>query len=244
GVVEDFQRTFELNVNGIAGQTTFETMRAALAGELPFVNGDRGEHVREMKQGLVDLGFVRWSNPTAVYGSNTARVVEEFQEYYGLLATGIADEVTRNKIVEVLKPPYQKGDRGKPVVGLKESLVKLGFANWSNPTQFYGNITAGVVEDFQRAFGLNANGIADQKTLEILRGAAEGVINYTKYDLTLAEALAMQLEANPQTDQKYAYVHKDYVKNGKVTANSKLNVRSGPCLCDDILGKLNSDDNV
>lgn len=52
-------------------------------------------------------------------------------------------------------------------------------------------------------------------------------IKYTHYKLTLNQALQIQLNASPQTDKKIAYVSKQYVENGKVTATT-LNVRSEP----------------
>ncbi|QKY70424.1 peptidoglycan-binding protein [Lentibacillus sp. CBA3610] len=124
-----------------------------------------------LKEDLTSLGFANWSDPTQYYGSITAGVVEDFQDYYNLPVTGIADEGTRNKISEVLNPPYRNGDRGDPVVELKENLTELGFANWSNPSQYYGSVTAGVVEDFQSAHDLTVDGITDQNTLSKIEEA-------------------------------------------------------------------------
>src|SRR5699024_864804 len=104
--------------------------------------------------------------PSKAYGTVTAGVVEDFQSYYGLPVTGIADEVTLSKIKEILEPPYQSGDRGQPVVELKKNLTQLGFGNFpTNPSIYYGTVTANVVKDFQRAFELKATGITDQSTL-------------------------------------------------------------------------------
>lgn len=49
----------------------------------------------------------------------------------------------------------------------------------------------------------------------------------TRYNVSLNEAVDIQMKANPQTDKKIAYVSKQYIKNNKVTA-SALNVRLGP----------------
>lgn len=49
----------------------------------------------------------------------------------------------------------------------------------------------------------------------------------TNYDLSLKEAVDIQLKGQPQTDKKYAWVSKDFIKDNKVTATS-LNVRLGP----------------
>jgi len=53
-------------------------------------------------------------------------------------------------------------------------------------------------------------------------------ISLNKYDLTLEEAVEIQMKASPQTDSEYAWVSKDYIDdNSKVTADV-LNVREGP----------------
>ncbi|WP_027965261.1 peptidoglycan-binding protein [Halalkalibacillus halophilus] len=165
GVVADFQEAYGLTPNGVADTETINRINAALQEASMYQIGAEGEHVVEMKQKLVDMGFVGWNPPSRFYGSITASYVSEFQEYYGLAVTGEADAQTRAKMDEVLNPPYRDGDRGQPVVELKEKLVELGFAGWSSPSQFYGPITSGVVEDFQQAHGLTVNGVADLQTL-------------------------------------------------------------------------------
>src|SRR5690625_2913031 len=131
--------------------------------------GDSGDHIVALKKDLVRLGFASWSNPSPNYGSITAGVVEDFQAHYGLPVTGVADKRTRDKIDEILEPPYQDGDRGEPIVELKKKLVKLGFASWKNPSLNYGSITAGVVKDFQQAYQLTpADGVAGADTLNKL----------------------------------------------------------------------------
>ncbi|MHA6250848.1 N-acetylglucosaminidase [Oceanobacillus sp. CAU 1775] len=57
---------------------------------------------------------------------------------------------------------------------------------------------------------------------------AEQITNYQNYDLTLNEALDIQLTARPQTDKHYnTFVSKAYIdSNNKVTADT-LNVRGG-----------------
>ena len=59
------------------------------------------------------------------------------------------------------------------------------------------------------------------------------------YNISLSQAVKMQMKASPQTDKKtYAYVSKAYIdKNNKVTASS-LNVRSGPGKNNKVIGKL------
>src|SRR5690625_4487452 len=45
---------------------------------------------------------------------------------------------------------YTIGDEGEHVAELKRKLVQLGFASWSDPSERYGPITAGVVKEFQK----------------------------------------------------------------------------------------------
>src|SRR5690625_5288919 len=61
-----------------------------------------------------------------------------------------------------------------------------------------------------------------------LHSSYVNVAKETEYNLTLNQALEIQLKATPQTDKKYAWVSKDYIdKSNKVTATN-LNVRLGP----------------
>lgn len=59
----------------------------------------------------------------------------------------------------------------------------------------------------------------------------------TNYNISLNEALNMQMKASPQTDTKYGWISKKYVNsNYKTTAN--LNVRIGPGESHKLLGTL------
>src|SRR5690606_10639249 len=57
----------------------------------------------------------------------------------------------------------------------------------------------------------------------------ESEVTFKKYNISLQEAVNIQMKANPQTDKKqYAYVSKAYIdENNRVTANA-LYVRTGP----------------
>lgn len=70
-------------------------------------------------------------------------------------------------------------------------------------------------------------------------------VKYSTYNLSLQQALNIQMKAKPQTDKrpKYAWVSKDYIKNDKVTA-SVLNVRLGPGTGYKKIGELNNGQTV
>src|SRR5690625_62018 len=163
-VVKDFQKSFGLNESGIADKETFNKIDELLNSS--YAIGQKGNHVRELKQDLTQLGFGNFpTTPSTTYGEVTANVVKDFQAYYKLSPTGIADQKSLDKIEEVLNPPYESGDRGVAIVELKQDLTTLGFGNFpKNPSIFYGSTTTKVVKDFQKAFGLNESGIADKET--------------------------------------------------------------------------------
>ncbi|MFD1172403.1 N-acetylglucosaminidase [Oceanobacillus picturae] len=50
---------------------------------------------------------------------------------------------------------------------------------------------------------------------------------YSYFDITLNQAIEMQMKVSPQTDKEYAYVSAKYINENKVEA-SVLNVRKGP----------------
>lgn len=61
-----------------------------------------------------------------------------------------------------------------------------------------------------------------------LHSSYVNIAKNSNYNLTLNEALKIQMKATPQTDTKYAWVSKEYIDgNNKVTATT-LNVRLGP----------------
>ncbi|WP_096190296.1 peptidoglycan-binding protein [Evansella halocellulosilytica] len=164
GVVEDFQEYYGLPVTGVADQKTLDKMDEILAWH--YQPGNSADEFVQLKQNLTMLGFGNFpDNPSNVYGDVTASVVKEFQEYYGLPVSGIAEEITLSKVNELL-PPYESGDNHDGIVKLKKDLTSLGFGNFpSNPSSAYGSVTAGVVEEFQGYYGLEASGVADRTTL-------------------------------------------------------------------------------
>ncbi|MDC1541952.1 peptidoglycan-binding protein, partial [Candidatus Pseudothioglobus singularis] len=175
---------------------------------------------------------------TTYFGNWTKTRVKQFQDYYGLNTNGKLDAATIKKLEEVYNSPFQYGKRHKDIPAFKEKLNALGYDGISLTT-YFGSWSDKRLRQFQKDYGLRVNGIGDSVTLAKLNGLLDPKVikNYTYYDITLAEALAMQMRAKPQTDKKYAYVSKNYVENNKVTA-TKLNVRSGPCSCDGVLGQL------
>ncbi|WP_440897979.1 peptidoglycan-binding protein [Amphibacillus sp. Q70] len=163
--VEEFQAYYGLRVNGIADPRTLDEIQKVLNS--PLREGQVHDDVVKLKQDLDKLGFGNF-NFNRNYFSTTAKVVGEFQEYYGLKVNQIADQPTLNKIQEVLNSPLRRGQRNKDVIKLKEDLSALGFGNFNFNNNF-GSTTESVVMEFQETYGLVVNGIADEVTLRKLQ---------------------------------------------------------------------------
>src|SRR5699024_2856433 len=175
-VVKDFQKAYRLQADGIANKDTLNKLDEIIQHSLKI--GDKNEQVRELKKNLTQLGFGNFPNsPSTTYGKVTANVVKDFQKYYDLNVTGVADVNTLQKIKEVLEPPYKDGDRGLHIKELKENLTALGFGNFpQNPSIFYGTVTANVVKEFQETYGITADGIADKSTLNKVNELLKSVL--------------------------------------------------------------------
>src|SRR5699024_6281510 len=164
--------------------------------------------------------------------------VKQFQKYYGLQADGAVGPSTMKKINTVYNSPFQKGKSHKKTAEIKKKLNDLGYSGIT-VTNYFGDYTKKQVQKFQRDYGLRVNGIADEvtrKKIDEIWDASDSV-KETSYGLTLKQALNMQMKANPQSDKNYAYVSKEYIKNGRVTA-SALNVRVGPSAAYNAIGQL------
>lgn len=191
GTVSDFQKNSGLRVNGIADEVTLSKLKELVPPTLK--TGVQHATVIELKNKLAELGFVVSPNPTGYYGAQTAGVVSDFQGYYGLKVTGIADVATLAKIEDVLENSLRLGQTHSDVINLKVDLAKLGFIASSNPNGYYGLITAETVSKFQKANGLRVTGVADELTLNKLEGLVPPTLKSGVYHpviITLKDKLA------------------------------------------------------
>src|SRR5699024_1808497 len=117
-----------------------------------------------MKKKLNNIGF-GGITVTTLYGSFTEKRVKDFQRYYGLKVNGIADDQTLAKLNEVYNSPLQLGKTHKDTTTLKRNLNRLGFKGIT-VTSYFGDYTEKKLKDFQKYYGLKANGIADAVTLK------------------------------------------------------------------------------
>ena len=233
--VKSFQSRYGLKANGIVDEVTLAKIDELLNS--PLQVGMSSLRVYQMKLDLAKLGFVVSNNPNWDYGPKTKKVVEEFQAYYGLKKTGVADNATLDKLKKNVNSPYQMGKSSPQIKEFKLKLAALGFPVSNNPNNDYGPKTAQTVKRFQEAYGLRVNGIGDEITLKKVDELYESKISlgYTHYDITFDEALEIQMKSDspPQTD-KYrnapAYVSNRLVKvyDRGTIAGSRVNLRTSP----------------
>src|SRR4028119_1773095 len=164
---------------------------------LALQKGNSSSQVTSLQKKLSASGYFR-GPITGYYGSLTQSAVSQFQKANGLIANGIADEVTLKALdsssgtpVTPATPAPSQPAALQPVVtddpkvmarravalqkGNRSSQVtslqkKLQAAGYfEGPiTGYYGSLTQAAVSKFQKAKGLIANGIADEVTLKAL----------------------------------------------------------------------------
>lgn len=223
--LKKFQDRYGLRAHGIADDVTLNKIDDLMSNG--FKKGARHTGIKELKRDLNRLGFGKIS-VTSYFGDYSAKKVKEFQDFYGLKVTGQVNDATFDKIEEILNSPYQVKRSHPDISDIKMKLIALGF-DGILVTDYFGSFTEKRVKDFQKSVNYPVSGIVDEKTLNKLNDLYTEP-DYIHYDITLDEALDMQLKANPHpdTDENYAYVSKKWIKNGKVSSTSGLNVRKGP----------------
>ncbi|SES41175.1 peptidoglycan-binding protein [Salipaludibacillus aurantiacus] len=97
GVVKDFQKYYGLPATGVVNVRTLDVLKRNI--NTIYQDGKSTAEIREMKMQLTSLGFGNFpESPSKNYGPVTAGVVRDFQQHHNLIANGIADTVTLNKI--------------------------------------------------------------------------------------------------------------------------------------------------
>ena len=152
--------------------------------------GSRGSDVLKLQKALLELGF----NPNGTdgkFGRGTETAVKAYQAARGLEADGKAATLTLTKLyaetdgqsatvtTPVTTPvttnpnTLKYGDSGSRVTEMQTALVKLGY-NTNGVDGRFGAGTQRAVISFQKDNGLEADGLAGTKTLELLYKKADG----------------------------------------------------------------------
>lgn len=231
-MVSQFQATYGLHATGVADVMTINLLNELTSDILyPGLSVNR---VITLKEQLAIMGFRVSDNPNRNYGPSTTQKVREFQEAYGLPATGAADKFTLERLHELATGPLRKGMYRQDVVDLKINLGRAGFTVPGDTTTWFGPLTESRLKAFQQAHGLTVTGIADSTTLAKLADfASNEIITHMQSSFTMAQSVQRQLALNPppQTDRYRnapAYIHSslaDIVERGAITGSS-VNLRT------------------
>ena len=148
--------------------------------------GSRGSVVLQLQKALLELGF----NPNGTdgkFGRGTETAVKAYQAARGLEVDGKAGTLTLTMLygetsgesgtittpVTTNPNTLKYGDSGSRVTELQTALVKLGY-NTNGVDGRFGAGTQRAVISFQKDNGLEADGLAGTKTLELLYAKANG----------------------------------------------------------------------
>lgn len=138
-----------------------------------------GIEVKQLQQRLKDLDYYS-GDVDGQYGTGTQTAVTAFQAQHGLKADGVAGEQTLailySESAQTFVPTptpsatpamLSSGSSGDEVKALQSRLQQLGFYSGVLDGD-YGKGTRAAVKLFQAQHGLDDDGIAGQKTLEML----------------------------------------------------------------------------
>ncbi len=144
--------------------------------------GSSGDEVKKLQAKLYELGYYS-GGIDGQYGQGTAEAVKLFQSQNGLTDDGVAGDGTRNALyggnaVKFVPTPaptatpsvIKMGDDNDAVKALQSRLKELGYYSGSIDGDFGGG-TEEAVRLFQSQSGLDADGIAAEKTLGLLFSA-------------------------------------------------------------------------
>lgn len=143
-----------------------------------------GAKVRALQQALAELGFYS-GVIDADYGVGTKKAVSEFQNMNGLTVNGAADAATQELLYEgTVKnskgkktnvrtlPPIsgwemRLNDKGDAVVTLKARLQELQYYT-ATAGDVFDALTQAALIQFQKKNGMKADGVAGEKTQNVL----------------------------------------------------------------------------
>ncbi|MCR5808590.1 MAG: peptidoglycan-binding protein [Clostridiales bacterium] len=164
-----FQEKNELEVDGMVGSQTKECLYSEDPVPFSLYVGSEGEDVLMYQERLVELGYLA-TKPNGIYGSITLKAVKRFQERNAIIVDGHIGPATREALMSA-NAKYNKIEltmSGHDVIMVQERLYKLNYMTRSEVTGYFGAKTEAAVMAFQRANGIEADGIVGKHTLEML----------------------------------------------------------------------------
>lgn len=184
-----------------------------------------GNEVKQLQNRLKELGYYG-GDVDGQFGGGTRAAVESFQRQHGLDADGIAGETTLNLLYSAQAQAFTAtpspsptpelitlsgGSQGEQVKRLQQRLADLGYYTGKVDGD-YGKGTRQAVLVFQRQHKLDADGIAGQKTLNLLYSDQAGRFMPTP----TPETISVLAADRPLLVNKQHPVDKDFLPAGLV----------------------------
>ncbi len=192
--VRNFQRDHGLNVDGVVGPLTWAALDGVPPTRPTLRLGSRGSYVGTLQQRLRTLGYYS-GNIDQIFGSATLTAVRNFQRDHGLNVDGVVGPLTWTALDNATptRPTLRLGSRGSYVGTLQQRLRTLGYYS-GNIDQIFGSATQTAVRNFQRAYGLNVDGIVGPLTWAALDNAVGSAIVADAFETDLIEDVSTAID--------------------------------------------------
>lgn len=204
--VKKFQGDNGLEIDGVVGKRTWDTLFPTLEIELPYPGkiitmGSRGENVIRIQKRLIRLGYNVPGGADGQYGSGCREMIKKFQGDNGLEIDGDVGENTWNTLFPLQNqkensewPRYYiaKGMSDGNVSIIQTRLSNLGYS--IGPIDgIFGENTEEAIKNFQETNHLDVDGIVGRDTWNALFNYKEE--NKSKNDVRIREELKCQMRA-------------------------------------------------
>ena len=131
--------------------------------------GDTDPVVAHIQERLAELNYIDGDEPSETFGEPVAAALRRFQRVHHMTETGEADPLTQEILFSDKAAYYrlQQGDEGEDVESLQERLYELGY-EVEKKNGYFGIATAKALSSFQTRNKIEATGIMDTDTADIL----------------------------------------------------------------------------
>ena len=131
--------------------------------------GDTDPVVAHIQERLAELNYIDGDEPSETFGEPVAAALRRFQRVHHMTETGEADPLTQEILFSDKAAYYrlQQGDEGEDVESLQERLYELGY-EVEKKNGYFGVATAKALSSFQTRNKIDATGIMDTDTADIL----------------------------------------------------------------------------
>ena len=131
--------------------------------------GNTDPMVARIQERLAELNYIDGDEPSETFGEPVAAALKRFQRVHHMTETGEADPLTQQMLFSEEAAYYrlQQGDEGEDVESLQERLFELGY-EVEKKNGYFGIATAKALSSFQTRNKIEATGIMDTDTADIL----------------------------------------------------------------------------